>query len=132
MIIANQKVSAHLLYREVRCKGHECCDGGHIRWEVLELFERIRARCSYVMGRDVPIHINSGVRCQVHNIMVGGAKGSQHLKGLALDLAAPSIIGREEFDKICESVVGDRGGVGFYDWGNHIDARGELARWEGK
>ena len=35
------------------------------------------------LGR--PIVVNSGFRCPVHNRMVGGATGSQHVKGEAAD-----------------------------------------------
>ena len=34
-----------------------------------------------------PIRVNSGYRCPNHNLKVGGAKGSQHLKGEAADIA---------------------------------------------
>ena len=33
-----------------------------------------------------PIVVNSGFRCPVHNRMVGGATGSQHVKGEAADV----------------------------------------------
>ena len=35
----------------------------------------------------VPIHVNSGCRCETYNIAVGGTKGSYHTKGLAADLS---------------------------------------------
>ncbi len=35
----------------------------------------------------VPIHVNSGCRCEKHNANVGGVKGSNHTKGLAADLS---------------------------------------------
>ena len=35
----------------------------------------------------VPIHINSGCRCEKHNANVKGVKGSKHTKGLAADLS---------------------------------------------
>ena len=44
MIVANQKVSEHVYYSEVRCRcdrrGRRLCDGGHIRREVLDLLPR--------------------------------------------------------------------------------------------
>jgi len=136
MIIANQKVSEHVFHSEVRCRcgqnGRRLCDGGHIRSEVLDLFERIRARCSERLGRDCPIKIASGVRCRLHNILVGGASNSQHLQGTALDLKNPEGIGLEEFYSICEEEVGD-GGLGRYDWGVHIDVceNPPRRRWSG-
>ena len=35
----------------------------------------------------VPVHVNSGCRCEKHNAKVGGVKGSNHTKGLAADLS---------------------------------------------
>ena len=35
----------------------------------------------------VPVKVNSGCRCQGHNVKVGGVKGSKHTKGLAADLS---------------------------------------------
>ena len=34
-----------------------------------------------------PIKINSGYRCQKHNVEVGGVKNSKHALGLAADLS---------------------------------------------
>ena len=36
------------------------------------------------------IRVNSGYRCPNHNLKVGGAKGSQHMKGEAADIASLS------------------------------------------
>lgn len=127
MIIANQYLSLHLKYSEVRCRCGGRCDGGHLRWEAVFLFERIRAACSKVSGRDCPIRINSGVRCELHNVMVGGAKGSQHLRGTALDLATPKGLDLEAFAAVCDQENPD-GGVIIYAWGCHVDARGTRCR----
>ena len=35
----------------------------------------------------VPVHVNSGCRCEKHNAKVGGVKNSKHTKGLAADLS---------------------------------------------
>lgn len=137
-LIANQRISEHVLYSEVRCRCRvsslrkvEACDGGHVRQEALALFETIRAECSRVLGKDCPIKINSGVRCEFHNIMIGGKDGSQHLIGKALDLATPPGINVSLFHAIADDLNPD-GGVGYYDWGVHVDVRGERARWGSK
>ena len=36
----------------------------------------------------VPFHVNSGFRCPVHNLKVGGSPTSSHLKGWAADIQA--------------------------------------------
>mgnify|MGYP001559410179 CR=1 FL=1 len=38
---------------------------------------------------NIPIHINSGYRCQKLNAAVGGSANSQHVKGEACDFIAP-------------------------------------------
>ena len=136
MMVANQRVSEHVLYSEIRCRcvqeGRSYCDGGHIRGEVLDLFERIRARCSEKLGGDCPIRITSGVRCRLHNILIGGSSQSNHLRGLALDLKTPQGIGLETFYSICDEEVGD-GGLGRYAWGVHVDVSSDppRRRWSG-
>lgn len=47
---------------------------------VTAVLEPVRER----LGK--PIVVNSGFRCPVHNRMVGGATGSQHVKGEAADI----------------------------------------------
>ena len=132
-ILANQKLSPHLSYSEVKCKCKEQCDGGHVRHEVIDLFERIRGRCTERLGKDCPIHILSGVRCRVHNLEVGGAVDppSQHTLGKALDLKTPGGIPLEDFYSICEGEAG-AGGMGKYTWGFHIDTLSDppYRRWD--
>jgi len=36
----------------------------------------------------IPFHVNSGFRCPVHNLKVGGSPTSSHLKGYAMDIQA--------------------------------------------
>lgn len=140
MIVANQRLSAHLIYSEVRCKCGRRCDGGHLRWEVVYFFELIRKHCSNFLDRDCPLYVTSGVRCDPWNIQVGGTQDSYHTKGLAIDILSPEGIGLDEFHRICDMVIGVEGGVGkYHSWKNrkgdtvggcHIDARGSKARWE--
>ena len=55
-----------------------------------------------------PIIVNSGYRCSIHNAAVGGASGSQHMKGEAADLridGAPEklariIVANEKWDQL--------------------------------
>ena len=133
----NQQVSEHLNSSEVRCRcglrpGGPFCDGGVLRAEAAELFERIRARCSSLLGQDCPLAINSGVRCDEHNRLVGGASDSRHLDGKALDIRCPKDIPLEEFWRICEEAAGE-GGCGRYAWGAHVDVgrTDPPRRWKG-
>lgn len=56
-----------------------------------EMLERIRAMLCATFGRDVPIEITSGYRCEQLNRAVGGTTFSDHVKGRAADWRAPSI-----------------------------------------
>lgn len=66
---------------EFRCK---CgCGRVNIASGLVFLLDMMRARM------DSPLIINSGYRCQEHNVAVGGAKNSRHTRGLAVDVACP-------------------------------------------
>lgn len=122
---ANHRISEHLTWEEIRCRCgansvSPACDGGVLRSETADLFERIRRRCSDHAGQDCPLLVHSAVRCPVHNRHVGGAEDSRHLSGQALDLRCPPDISLPEFWSICEDEVG-LGGFGAYSWGAHVD-----------
>lgn len=51
-----------------------------------------------------PIYVNSGYRCPRHNLKVGGAVGSQHMKGEAADVSAGSAQASREVGKIIEQL----------------------------
>lgn len=67
---------------EFRCKcGGKYCDGfpADPQEKLVRLAQRVR---SYF---DAPVTVSSGVRCQIHNANVGGAAGSRHKLGKAVD-----------------------------------------------
>lgn len=113
-------ISAHLRYKEIRCKCMRC-DGGIITPETLELFERIRAEAG---GK--PLTITSGFRCPEYNRIVGGVPKSYHRMGRALDILFPDHIKPWEFYKIC---MGKAQGAGLYSWGVHIDTGKTKHQW---
>lgn len=79
----------------------------------------------------VPVHVNSGVRCEAHNRAVGSTSGSQHLYGMACDLQKPKGIVAARMAEIAEDIMGNTGGIGIYSWGIHIDNRKTKSRWNG-
>lgn len=65
---------------------------------------------------------------------IGHADNSRHPKGEAIDfhIETEDTLQKqyEKIEKILEDLqVGNRVGLGVYDWGWHIDSRGEKARW---
>lgn len=90
---------------------------------LLTALERIRAHYG------VPININSGYRCPVHNANVGGASNSLHMQGCAADFWMKGISPHQVYADI--DPHWPNGGLGKYDTFTHIDARGYHARWDG-
>jgi len=59
------------------------CDneGKNVQQSLIDMCQKIRDEAG------IPIRINSGYRCPAHNAKVNGAKGSQHILGVAADLS---------------------------------------------
>ena len=113
---------------EFKCKcGGKYCNGypADIDMNMVKIADQIRAK----IGK--PITINSGLRCKIHNANVGGVSNSQHILGKAADLGCPSGCTPAQMASIAESIMGNRGGIGIYTWGIHIDTRSEKSRWNG-
>ena len=97
--------------------------------ETVRLADEIRRRA------EVPLKVNSGVRCKQHNADADGVWNSLHLTGQAIDLAPiGGNISVARLQKIAEQVQAEkipgRGGLGRYEWGVHID-NGKYSRWNG-
>ncbi len=75
---------------EFACK---CCGKNEVQQVLIDSAQEIRDELG------VPVHINSGYRCEKHNAKVGGVKGSYHAKGLAADLSC-SLGAKAIFDAI--------------------------------
>ncbi len=73
--------------------------------------------------------INSGFRCVVHNLKVGGSPNSQHTVGKAVDVQSPFGAGRDL--KVAAEVIPvfKNGGIGVAKNWIHLDVRGKPARW---
>ena len=74
--------------KEFRCR---CCGElpeefqGNIRALVANVLDPAREK----LGQ--PITVNSGYRCKEHNVKVGGAVGSQHMRGEAADITCADV-----------------------------------------
>lgn len=117
---------------EFRCQcGGKYCSGFSAEpvEETVRLADEIRRRAG------VPLNVNSGVRCKQHNADVGGVWNSLHLTGQAIDLAPIggniSVVRLQEIaEQVQAEKLPNRGGLGRYDWGVHID-NGKYSRWNG-
>jgi uncharacterized protein YcbK (DUF882 family) len=100
-----------------------CCGKSHpngVPQELLTILEDVRDHY------DKPVHVNSGYRCPKHNKSVGGAIGSQHLKGTAADIWVTDVSPDQVYANLNQN---HEGGLGKYDTFTHIDVRGHHARW---
>lgn len=85
---------------------------------------------------EIGININSWARSPQHNKEVHGAPDSRHQYFDACDVTVQEIEalcpwpnGRDDFDRVCDTVFA-YGGFGTYPAGNrHVDSRGYKARW---
>jgi|TARA_Y100000310_G_C20668031_1_gene808695 uncharacterized protein YcbK (DUF882 family) len=129
------QITEHFSREEFRCR-----DGSPypFRWvddrlyPLCQALEKIRAKI------ERPLKINSGYRTSEWNENVGGAKSSQHLKGLAVDFRCINKkgerrIGAKELHKVVAQMIEDDeipdGGLGSYTFHCHYDHRGQRARW---
>ena len=78
------------------------------------------------------ISITSGYRSPQHNKKIGGAKDSQHVKGMAADIKVAGMTPKEValvIEGLIESGKMRQGGIGIYPSWAHYDIRGTKARW---
>lgn len=100
----------HFVEKEFWCRCSQCQKGdaemgippggmiGSVPENVKALVENVLDPLREKYGK--PIRVNSGYRCPKHNLAVGGATGSQHMKGEASDITAGSPEENEKLVKI--------------------------------
>ena len=122
---AGVPASAHFKLSEFKCKDGTAVPAKYYAncQKLMNLLEEIRAACG-----NRAITVNSGYRTPTYNEKVDGAKQSQHLYAAAADIKV-SGMGASEVYKLCDRLVGSRGGVGKYSTFTHADVRGHKARW---
>lgn len=131
--------SAHLSWDELACRDrmHTAypIDWRETRAVALgKVFEAIR-----MAAGNRPIEVLSAFRTPEHNASVGGAPGSMHLQGKALDLRHEHLDARTFGDLIkvlAATRIPEIGGIGQYATFVHVDIRprphhGQIVTWEG-
>ena len=122
---AGVPASAHFKLSEFKCKDGTAVPAKYYAncQKLMNLLEEIRAACG-----NRAITITSGYRTESYNKKVDGAKQSQHLYAAAADIKVSGKSASEVY-KLCDRLVGSRGGVGKYSTFTHVDVRGHKARW---
>ena len=62
--------------------------------------------------------------------MIGGAKKSMHMYGMAADIHINGVTPKQ-IAEFAETLMPDSGGIGIYDTFCHIDVRDKKSRWNG-
>ena len=118
--VVNGRLSANFTEAEFRCR---CCGQlprGGMSPALIVALQAIRDRYG------VPVTVNSGYRCVVHNRAVGGSPNSQHLVGNAADFVVRGIPASRVFADLDPA---HQGGLGRYNTFTHIDVRPNRVRW---
>ena len=117
--------SAHFKLSEFKCKDGTAVPAKYYAncQKLMDLLEEIRTACG-----NRAITVTSGYRTESYNQRVDGAKQSQHLYAAAADIKVSGQSAAEVY-KLCDRLVGSRGGVGKYSTFTHVDVRGRRARW---
>lgn len=127
MVFSLAKDGEKLLSSNFKVKEFACHDGT----DVILIHSKLPDTCEtarVINGAFVP---GSSYRHPSYNASIGGAKNSRHMYGDAVDIPARNAT-PEQLYELMEPYVGDKGGLGIYDWGIHVDWRGVKARWDSR
>ncbi len=114
-------LSAHFSRTEFECR---CCGRLQLDSRLLVGLERLRELAG------MPVTIHAGYRCERHNREVGGVPHSEHVRGLAADVAVPGLSLQRMYELALAVREFAEGGIGVYDGGFlHVDVRERSARW---
>lgn len=117
-------ISRNFSKHEFECK---CgCGKSNPTIELVATLQDMRDYIKSATGKDMPIVINSGVRCDKHNKDVNGADQSAHLTGEAADIAVSSSYERYWILKAAMIIGVKR--VAVEDGFIHIDVSKTLAQ----
>lgn len=122
------QLSLNFKSTEFDCHGKGCCRTTPIDPKLVDVLQDIRDHFG------VPVSLNCGYRCPVHNAEIpGAAANSKHMEGLAADIAVKGVH-PVRVARFIETIHGFAGRIGCYTWddkGNgfvHVDVRGTNSR----
>lgn len=122
------QLSKNFKSTEFDCNGKGCCSATPIAAELVTILQNVRDHF------DVPVSLNCGYRCPVHNAETKGAsKTSQHMKGNAADIVVKGVH-PVRVARYIETIPGFAGRIGCYTWDDkgkgfvHVDVRGKNSR----
>ena len=116
------RLSEHFKVYEFRCKDNT--DPIFVSTSLVEILESIRKHFNKT------VYINSAYRNPAYNAMIGGAKKSMHMYGMAADIHINGVTPKQ-IAEFAETLIPDTGGIGIYDNFCHIDVRVVKSRWNG-
>ena len=109
-----EQLSENFQRVEFACKGHHCCgSSAPINPMLVDILQEIRSHFG------VPITINRGFSCVIHNGRIGANITSDHCLGLAADVQIPNGIQVELIRDVAITMPG-LGAFGMYDTHFHI------------
>lgn len=118
------QISRNFKSTEFDCQGKGCCSETPIDAQLVDIIQKVRDHFG------VPVNINCGYRCSVHNAQVSGAsKTSQHMTGKAGDIVVKGVH-PVRVARYIETISGYKGMIGCYTWDDtgkgfvHVDTRG--------
>jgi uncharacterized protein YcbK (DUF882 family) len=101
-----------------------------VKLNLSELAHNLQALRDH-FGRSITI--TSGYRSASHNLRIGGARDSFHVRGMAADIQISGITPKQVYDAI-EMLIKQgkmkEGGLGLYNSWVHYDIRGKRIRWD--
>lgn len=113
---------------EFDCNGKGCCTETPIDPKLVAVLQNVRDYFG------VPVNLNCGYRCPVHNARVSGASAnSQHMRGTAADIVVKGVHPLK-VARYIETIPGFAGRIGCYTWDAeghgfvHVDVRGTNSR----
>ncbi len=105
-----------------------CQDGS----DPVLIHEQIPWICQAVRNYfDMPFTPNSAYRTITHNEKVGGAAGSNHIYGRAVDIPVSGKVSPQEVYDFLDRLMGEQGELGIYSWGVHVGISDTKKRFRG-